>query len=404
MTSPYAPSGQPIAVGDGADEPWLATVDSTGTLSDYPLIAQTTVRPIATTQSGFPTNANAPVTPNTGGSYGAAWIDGCWVQDVAGTITAEPVASNGVAIDAGYNATNSSAGSDAVVLLQNSAGSADATFQLASYNDPQSVAWWQGASGNSWLLFGLWTVSPGSNTVDGFLNWASATPPAGNASGNGNVSGSSSSALGASGHGYIQAIAGVPGQDTAFLDLAQGNQVSSNRPGVVRRGMSSTQLRDRARSTGRTAGTPRGPDRGSRRVRAEGPEFAGNLSAPAPKPAPEVTHASFASRTFEARTGTTLRLTLSEAAIVTVVVTQKVSVREVKGTCKANAKKGRRCTLTVQKAKPTFHSVKGHNTVKFRVKSLRPGRYTVTLTARSPRSLTSKPITFTFTIKKPKTK
>jgi len=121
-------------------------------------------------------------------------------------------------------------------------------------------------------------------------------------------------------------------------------------------------------------------------------------------PPPAVTHVSLASRKFEAKTGTTLRLTLSEAATITIVVTQKEPGRKVRGKCKANAKKGKRCTLTVQKAKLTFHGMKGRNRFKFRVDSLRPGRYTATLTALSTGSLTSKPITFTFTIKKPKTK
>ncbi|MGO9754114.1 MAG: WD40/YVTN/BNR-like repeat-containing protein [Solirubrobacteraceae bacterium] len=734
MTTPYAPSGQPIAVGDGADQPWLATVDSAGNLSVYPLVAQATApAPDAlAAQSGFPadpvaigiggataagvppagvvvmspsavtmsvkdaaatsypapgtavsgsvsgcsllpgqnTDVNAPVTPNTGGSYGAAWINGCWVQDTAGTITAEPVASSGAAIDAGYNATNTSPGSDAVVLLQNSAGSGGATkdaasnggfpsgptsptvdaqpgtdpsssgisidgftatsvfqtafgptstrqvasatdaggfvsadggatFWPATDNAPQSVAWWQDASGNSWLLFGLWTVSPASNTVDGFQNWTSATPPVGNGSGNGNgnVSGSSPSDLGAPGHGYVQAIVGVPGQDTAFLDLAQGgNQASSSRPGVVRRviiaagpwlsflnpamaigdgvipdagalaycpisgsvsslqdvllvnsgsgsdgvtiyrvpgattasptvtqvaslpgtpmyqgqpslqadcasgtvlaaeaGMSKTLLmstdggqtftdvptpaqdgitavavapgtlgqslvigdgggsiyasnnggqtwpfveNDPGTGIGVNLGIAENASGGLRdfiagaaspstsanpsygtmldpRVaplarRADliaGPgEFVGNLTAPALKPAPTVTHATLASRTFEDKTDTTARLTLSEAATVTVVVTQKASGREVKGTCKANARKGKRCTLAVQKAKLTVDGAKGRNSFKFRVKSLAPGGYTASVTARSPGSLTSKPVTFAFTIKKPKTK
>ncbi len=730
MSSPYAPSGQPVAVGDGADQPWLATVDSTGELSIYPLVARATA-PMTpyTTQSGFPTdpvaagiggataagvppagvvvmsssgavtmsvksaadssyplpatptnscgpppgvsmNANTPVAPNTGGSYGAAWIDGCWVQDTAGTITAEPAAAPAAAIDAGYNATSMSVGSDAVVILQGAPesraatklaassggfpsapasstveaqpgtdpgsagisingfaaasvflttfgpagasevasatdaggfGSVDggATFQLATYDNSQSVAWWQDASGNSWLLFGL-SVLNSSNTVTGFLDWTSANAPVGNGSGNGNVSGSSSSALGAAGDNYVQAIAGVPGQDTAFLDLAPGPQNgSASRPGVVRRvtvaagpsfsnvtpigdgviseagalaycptsgsasslqdvllvnsgsgsggvtiyrvtgattasptvtqvatlpgtamyagqpslqadcasgtvlaaegGMSKTLLESTdggqmftsvptpaqdginavaiapgtlgqsivigdgggfiyasnnggqtwpyvendpgigvnlggaenasgglhdfiasASSSSMSAdpsyGTMLDPRAALLARRADliaGPgEFAGNLTAPArapapkpvPAPAPAVTHVSLASRKFEAKTGTTLRLTLSEAATTTIVVTQKEPGREVKGKCKANAKKGKRCTLTVQKAKLTFHGMKGRNSFKFRVNSLQPGRYTATLTARSTGSLTSKPITFTFTIIKPNKK
>jgi len=718
MTTPYAPATQPTAVGDGGDQPWLATVDSAGDLSVYPLVAGPTAPAAYLTLSGFPTSpvavgiggatasgvppagvvvmssnavtmsvksaaetsypppgtptnncgpgtpgtayANAQVTPNTGASYGAAWIDGCWVQDTAGTIMAGPDAAPAAAVDADYNATNTSAGSDAVVLLQGapdspgatkeaassggfpsgpasstvdaqsgtdpgSAGlavdgftaasvlqttfgptgagqvasatdvgglvSADggASFQTATYDSSRSVAWWQGASGNSWLLFGL-SVFNGSNTVTGFLNWPSATAPVGG-SGSGNVSGSSSSALGASGDNYVQAIAGVPGQDTAFLDLAQGNQFSSSRPGVVRRvtvaggpsfsnatpigygvitkpgplaycptsgsagslqdvllvsgedasggaiyrvtdptgsatvtqvatlpstgmyqaepslaadcvsgtvlagagGMSSTLLestdggqRDSFTSVPTPAqsgiaavavapgtlgqsivigdgggfiyasndggktwpymendpgigvnlgsaenasgglrdfiasastaspsadpsyGTmldPRAAPLARRADLIAGPgEFAGNLTAPALKPAPAVTHVRFASRRFDAMNGTTLRLTLSEAATVTVVVTQKMSGRKVKGKCKANAKHGKRCTLTIQKAKLTFHGRKGRNSFKFRVKSLRPGRYTATLTARSPGSKTSKPITLTYTIEKPKKK
>jgi hypothetical protein len=170
MSVPYAASGQPIAVADGADQPWLATVDSSGTLSVSALIAQAAAPAPTVTLSGFPANpvavglggqsaagvppagalvasANAAsmtvkaagdaaypapatavaapcgggvgllsgmVTPNTAGGYGAGVVGGCWVQDIGGTVT---VGGGGVlAIDAGYNATNSSAGTDAVVM------------------------------------------------------------------------------------------------------------------------------------------------------------------------------------------------------------------------------------------------------------------------------------------------
>ncbi len=349
MTAPYAPAGQPVAVGDGAGQPWLATVDSTGNLSVYPLIAQTTAPAPALTLSGFPANAvavgiggasasgvppagvvvastnsvtmtlkapadatypappaaqsisckaapgqaaSAHVTPNTSGSYGAAWFDGCWLQDAGGTLTTAGPPSTGfgntAAIDAGYDATNSSDGTDAVVLLSGGGGrgnqklaatqagfpvvltnqTTDAkpgtdptsagvavsgitasavhqttfgpageaqvasamdvggvasddggtSFHLATYAVPDSlwsVAWWQGASGN-WLLYGR----QGNSAIDlltGFPNWTSSTPPVVG----GNVDGSSATALGISAlAASVQSLAGVPGQDTVFLDLA----------------------------------------------------------------------------------------------------------------------------------------------------------------------------------------
>ncbi len=362
MSTPYALAGRPIAVADGADQPWLATVDSTGLLSVYPLFAQAAAPAAALTLAGFPTNpvavaiggqsaagvppsavlaqsasavamtlkapsaasypapvtpssgmCSAPngatgiqpgvVTPDTNGSYGAAVIDGCWLQDLAGTITAQPAAGDKTAIDAGYDATNTSAGTDAVVLYPGSAhgvtklaassagvpvsltdqtavatpgtdpGSAGfavtgitaatvyqttfgpagesqlasamdvggvasddggATFQRTTYDAAQAVAWWQGASGNL-LLYGLAPVAAGLNLATGFLNWTSATPPVGNGTMGGNVSGSSAAGLGTSSAQQIDALAGVAAQDMAFVGAASGNAVSSTRSGGVSR-------------------------------------------------------------------------------------------------------------------------------------------------------------------------
>jgi hypothetical protein len=175
MTTPYAPSGQPIAVGNGADQLWLATADSAGTLSVYPLKAQAAPPAAFLTLTGFPTDPiavgiggegatgvppsgvvvqsatevamaiKAPtgatypspatdtvscvpwhpgslapglVTPNTDASYGAASLGNCWVQDAGGTLAVSDAYGNGIgAIDAGYNATDTSSGTDAVVLL-----------------------------------------------------------------------------------------------------------------------------------------------------------------------------------------------------------------------------------------------------------------------------------------------
>ncbi|HTY29531.1 MAG TPA: hypothetical protein VMD51_15525, partial [Mycobacterium sp.] len=256
----------------------------------------------------------AVVTPNTSSSYGAAWIGGCWVQDTGGTISAQALGGNFAAIDAGYDATNASAGTDAVVLLGGSggrgplklaasqtgmpvfisnqtvaaapgtastsggpgvtgfsaadvkqttfgpAGQADiasatdvggaasddggATFRVATYDLSWSAAWWQGASG-TWLLFGLVgnPQQPSDNTVSGFENWTDSTPPIGTASGSGtsdgNVTGSTGADLGIPGgptvYPTVRAIAGVPGQDATFLDVASGNNENAAATAAVSR-------------------------------------------------------------------------------------------------------------------------------------------------------------------------
>jgi predicted phage tail protein len=53
------------------------------------------------------------------------------------------------------------------------------------------------------------------------------------------------------------------------------------------------------------------------------------------------------------------------------------------------------------KAKATtlkFAGAKGRNTHRFKVRNLRPGHYTATVTARDTAGRASKPATFTFTI------
>ena len=65
MTAPYGAAGEPIAVGDGSDRPWVATVDSTGLLSVYPLAAQATAPAPTLTLAGFPAN---PIAVGIGGT------------------------------------------------------------------------------------------------------------------------------------------------------------------------------------------------------------------------------------------------------------------------------------------------------------------------------------------------
>ena len=118
---------------------------------------------------------------------------------------------------------------------------------------------------------------------------------------------------------------------------------------------------------------------------------------------PSVSGAALASKRFTAKQGMTLTLTLSEPATVTVVVTTTVKGHKVNGLCKASAKKGASCTLTVKKGSLTFNGVKGANSHKFRMSSLPLGLYTATLTARDAAGHLSKPFTVMFRIIRPMT-
>jgi hypothetical protein len=358
MTRPYESAGQPVVVADGSDKPWFATVDPSGTASIFPLTRATRAPAPSVTVPGFtsqplgpetiglggesaageppsalvvagfgggamtvkaaaadrypkpsfvglncpvPNNelltefgSYSPVTPNSSASYGAAWTQGCWVQDVSGEVSASPATGQDAAIDAGYNATASSPGSDAVVMIAPGAnipseengslevakladsqdgvptppsdptaqaragpgsdsggvetngitaatvhqtafgpdvsdvvsatdvgGAASddgaATFEPAIDQEAWSAAWWRGATAD-WMLFGLGAYAGNPDMLGGFENWSPSTSPLDA----GNVSGSTPQDLQAPfapiATPVIDSIAGVPGQDSAFVD------------------------------------------------------------------------------------------------------------------------------------------------------------------------------------------
>ncbi len=121
----------------------------------------------------------------------------------------------------------------------------------------------------------------------------------------------------------------------------------------------------------------------------------------APAPSPKLSSVRLRPSRFNAKKGSSLTLTLSEPATVTVVITSKVPGRKVHGRCKANAKTGKRGRLTVTKLKLTFKGQAGANKFAFRVSSLKSGSYTATVTARDAGGRKSKPLALTFTVKKP---
>jgi hypothetical protein len=88
--------------------------------------------------------------------------------------------------------------------------------------------------------------------------------------------------------------------------------------------------------------------------------------------------------------GTSLAVTLSEAASVKVAITAKK--------CHTTAKKSKKCTEAL-----TFTGAAGANTFKLAISRLKPGTYTATLTATAS-GMTSAPVKLKLTIKAPKKK
>jgi hypothetical protein len=104
--------------------------------------------------------------------------------------------------------------------------------------------------------------------------------------------------------------------------------------------------------------------------------------------------------------GTTISFRLSEPALATLAFSQPATGRKVGRRCKtlsrANRKKPR-CTIPNVRGTLTFPSHAGTNKVRFqgrlsRTKKLKPGRYTVTITATDSAGNLSAPKSTSFTI------
>ncbi len=110
---------------------------------------------------------------------------------------------------------------------------------------------------------------------------------------------------------------------------------------------------------------------------------------------PTVSDATLSPKSFTAKKGATLKMTLSAASNVRVVIHQ--AGHKVKGKCKAHAKEGKKCVLMVK----TLHysGVAGANSFKLNTRGLKPGRYTLVITASNAAG-TSGPTAIKFKIKK----
>ena len=94
----------------------------------------------------------------------------------------------------------------------------------------------------------------------------------------------------------------------------------------------------------------------------------------------------------------TLQLTLSTSATVTVTITQRVAGRRANGRCRTGVRHGRRCTLTVRRARFTLHARRGANTFRLKLSRLRAGRYAVSVSAVDSHRLVSRTSHLTLTV------
>jgi outer membrane protein assembly factor BamB len=117
-------------------------------------------------------------------------------------------------------------------------------------------------------------------------------------------------------------------------------------------------------------------------------------------PRPAISRLRLSPSSFPAKIGTTLVLTLSERARVKFVVAQRVAGRLVTGRCKADAKHGSRCMLSVVKSTLFFSGRAGRNRFNVHTSRLAPGRYYATITATAGRR-PSTPSTIAFVVTKP---
>jgi hypothetical protein len=103
------------------------------------------------------------------------------------------------------------------------------------------------------------------------------------------------------------------------------------------------------------------------------------------------------SNRFAAKKGTTLKLTLSQPAQITLMIAQIVKGHTVSGVCKRHAKNGKSCTTTITKRTLPFSASAGANTFKLRLPGLANGAYTATITAQNTNNK-SPAIKLSFTI------
>jgi hypothetical protein len=121
---------------------------------------------------------------------------------------------------------------------------------------------------------------------------------------------------------------------------------------------------------------------------------AGNGTRP---PAPTLSRVELGSKRLTAKKALALKLTISQAATIEVLIAETATPHKLKAVCKHTANKGSRCTTTAKRRTLTFSGSAGSNTFKIKLGGLAKGSYTATILAENANGK-STPIKLTFTI------
>lgn len=114
-------------------------------------------------------------------------------------------------------------------------------------------------------------------------------------------------------------------------------------------------------------------------------------------PAPRLSSVRLASKSPSGKSGIALKLALSQAATIKILITQTVKGHKYTGACRPTVKKGRTCTVTVRKRSLVLSGSAGANTLMVRFAGLQKGSYTATIVAVNANGK-SRPITIVFTL------
>lgn len=116
------------------------------------------------------------------------------------------------------------------------------------------------------------------------------------------------------------------------------------------------------------------------------PSSPGSVSNPGTStktPAPMLSGVKLGSKKSSAKKGVALKLTLSQPATIEVRIAQTVKGHKLRGVCKPQAKKGKRCSTVVAKRSLTFSGSAGSNALELKLAGLGKGSYVATILAEN---------------------
>jgi outer membrane protein assembly factor BamB len=205
---------------------------------------------------------------------------------------------------------------------------------------------------------------------------------------------------GCSGIGVSAATAGQAVCDTTFAQASTHNLAASYSGDAFYAASASAVLAESVTSGtasgggGGSSGTASGGGGGSSGTASGG---GGGSSGGGPR-SPVISHPSISPRRFMATHAATLRLTLSEAATLTVAISELRHGHAVGHRCSASVHRGKSCLVRVTLVRVHFHARAGRNAFKLLLRHLAPGNDTAFIYATDHADRRSRTIRITFTI------